>query len=209
MSNRALRTALAATIAFSLTACGDDNGLGPTIQLSDAQAEEVMAVLGGLALGSVEMPAQAASAIATLRNPGVALATVNLDETLGCPVSGTRHTTGSIVTNDADTQIDANFTQTYTNCAAPAESGTVWTFNTAPSLALTLSATDNLATETITLAMNFNGAFQVSSDDGRSGSCVITLAWNMTMNESAGSMSASVNGTVCGRQVSQTVEISA
>ena len=209
MSKRILRSAVAASLAFSLTACGDDNGLGPAIQLTEVETQEMLEVLGVLAFdGSFGIPGQASAAMATLRNPGIALLTVNVDETLPCPVSGSRHTTGTATINDDETQITANVTQSYANCAASSESGTLWTFNTAPNLTLGLNATNNPTTGAISLTMSFNGAFQVSSDDGRTGSCVITMNWNMSGNENDQTLSASVSGTVCGREVSQSIEIS-
>ena len=208
MMNRILTSALAASLAFSLVACSEDNGLGPAIQLTEAETEDMMETLGVLAFeGTFQVPGQAAAAIHALRNPDIALATVNVNQTLECPVSGSRHTTGSIVSNDEETELDATFTQTYSNCGAAAESGTIWTFNTDPNLVLTLSATNNLETETLTANMNFNGGFQVASDDGRSGSCVVTLAWTLSASGTSESLSATVSGTVCGRAVSQTVDI--
>lgn len=204
MSNRLLKTLFAASLAFSVTACGDDNGLGPTIELTETEAEEMMEVLGVLAFES--MPEGGAAGVAAMvRNPEIAFATFNFNETISCPVSGSRHTTGSY--NVEETSLSANFTQTYTNCAATAqETGTVWTFNTAPTLTLTFNANSNPTAGTATMTMNFNGGFNVSSNDGQSGSCVITLAWNMTIDETAQNITASVNGTVCGRQVNQSVD---
>ena len=143
MMNRIIRSTLAAALMFSVAGCSDDdNGLGPVIELTEAETDDLMEVLGTLAFeGTFGVPAEARTAIAMLRNPDVAFATVNVNQTLECPVSGSRHTNGSIVTNDEETQINASFTQTYTNCAATAESGTTWTFNTAPSLTLTITGT--------------------------------------------------------------------
>ena len=211
MMNRIIRSTLAAALMFSVAGCSDDdNGLGPVIELTEAETDDLMEVLGTLAFeGTFGVPAEARTAIAMLRNPDVAFATVNVNQTLECPVSGSRHTNGSIVTNDEETQINASFTQTYTNCAATAESGTTWTFNTAPSLTLTINGTGDPETQSFDVTMNFNGGFQVESDDDRSGSCMVTLAWVMSFSGTDESISASVNGTVCGRAVSQTVDISA
>jgi C1A family cysteine protease len=207
MFNRLLRTTFALSLALSAGACGGDNGLGPTIELTEDQTNDMLDALSAIGAFDAGVGFSQSAAAAMMTDTPVALATVSLDETYDCPNGGTYRSRGNISGNDAGTQATISLTQTYSNCAGQSSTGTVWTFNTAPSIATNMSINVNEAAGTFSLNATQNGAFNVSSSIG-SGSCVINLPMSISGNETSETLSMSVTGTVCGRNVSQTLDIS-
>ena len=206
MLSRILRTTVAATFAFSLVACGDDNGLGPTIELTEAQADDMMDALLSISVGDPTTGFRQMSVRAQDNSTEVPIGlatTVQVDETYPCPNGGTYRTRGSGSINDAQTQFTFNVTQTYASCASTSSSGTVWTFTTAPSISSVLSLTETSTTSSLTLTQK--GAFNASSSVG-SGSCVIDLSLSISSNQTAETFTASVTGTLCGRTINRTLD---
>lgn len=210
MTKRILAAAFAA-FALTLSACGGDSKtpLGPTIELTEEQSDDMMDALSVIGLfdgGTFGFSTSAASMVAALKNPTIALATVSVDEQYDCPAGGSYRQQGNFTGNDAGTSFSMNLSQTYTSCAGESSTGTVWTFNSAPSITTTLTANMNQSTGAFTITGTNNGAFNVSSSVG-SGSCVINLSLSITGNDNSETFSGSVTGSVCGRSVSQTLDV--
>ena len=195
MKHTVIAAALAA--AMVLSACSDSTAPA-AIQLTDAQAEDLME-----ALASVGSPTGLSRRSAEYRQGlSTQLATITIDESEPCPNGGTRRTQGTFNINDAGTQATADFTHGYTNCQATSPNNVLWTFNGAPNVAFDFSMTFNEATEEYSMSGTQKGAVDASSSLG-SGRCVIDLTYSATGNAEAGTVT--VSGSVCGRTISVTV----
>src|SRR5262249_55654604 len=132
---------------------------------------------------------------------GSAVISLNVDQTVNCPVSGTVHVKGSWSVNDALNSFTANVTETHQACAATSQkTGKTWTFDGKPNIAANLSVNiTNADTGAGTLTGSEKGAFAFSTD-GLEGTCQIDVTISATTND-AGATSGSVTGSVCGKDV--------
>ena len=196
---------LAVVAAVALTACGDGNAPDP-IQLTEAQAEDMLDALS--AAGAFETELSVASAARTANATALALVaaaiTNTVDASAPCPDGGTAGIKGTATANDDFSVISANVTQTFSNCKSTSSAGTLWTFNGAPSIVSTMSMTTNQSTGAFTLAMTQRGALDVVGPDA-SGRCVIDLTLDASGNDIAGTGTITISGTVCGVTITQTV----
>ena len=194
---RILHSALAATVALTVTACGDSpTELGPQIELTQAQTADMISALDAL---SYDAGLKIASA--SIRNRDIALFTSPVDESDSCSEGGTTRAQGTISGADDFSSMTANITQTFNNCAEMSENGNVWTFNGAPNLKMNMSGTMNLSTGSYSANGTMTGALNASSTAG-SGSCSINLSFTETGNDSG--YSYTISGTVCGQPYSET-----
>lgn len=196
MSNPFIRSLAAASLAFSLVACGSDDSTGPQLDLTDAEVQDMIDALE--AIGSFDVGVSVASA--ALRNPDVALYTFTMDESEPCPEGGTIRIQGTVSGADDGTSASANLTESFTNCAARSpNSNTLWTFNGAPNIKIMMNSTYNNNTGAYTGNGTVTGALSASSTAGN-GNC----SFNITMNFQGtnNSESGSVSGTVCGKPYS-------
>jgi len=182
--------ALAASVAIA--ACGDSTV--PNTPLTDAQVDELMQAM--TSTGFVPTTPAAAAR-------GSAVISLNVDQTLDCPVSGSVHVTGSWSLNDALNSFTANVREKHQACAATAQkTGKTWTFDGRPDVAANLSANvTNMDTGAGTLSGSEKGAIAFSTE-GLEGTCQIDLTINATTND-AGVTTGTLSGTVCGKDVSQ------
>lgn len=192
--------ALALLLSFGLLACGDDSPTQSGDELSQAEVEvmmEALAMAGGAGFFTGGgFPAA----------HGTAAQEVSYNETVDCSGGGSVGISGTISVSGQGESISLNWTMTHNSCTETAPSdGSSWTFNGDPSvtLALTGSGGEN--------NFSYQGSQQGGiawSSGGRSGSCGIDVQYNMS-GSAQGSVSVSVSGTVCGRDVSGTFSGSA
>lgn len=197
MQKRFFTTAMAAALALNLAACGGGDSLGPQIQLTDAQTDDMIEALE--AIGALETEFSMVSA--AMRNRNVALFTETFDESNSCPGGGTIRLQGTFSGADDFSSFSADITESFTNCAALSTSNTLWTFNGAPNLKLVMTGTENLSTGAYTSNGSITGALNASSSMG-SGAC----SFNVTLNVQGDNdgESGSATGTVCGKPFSET-----
>lgn len=195
------RCALVLTLSLGLVACGDDDPTGPgTDELSEAEAIVMMEALveaGGFGMASFGS--------AGVAGPLAAPQTFSLDVTEDCPVGGSVAVAGDITVDDATGEISVDLTQTHQSCSATAgATGETWTFNGNPGIGLQMSL---ITTETeFDLAGTQQGGIAWSQDD-RSGSCSIDVTWSFSGSQTANTFSGSVSGSVCGYDVTETIEL--
>ena len=195
------RRASVALAAFTL-ACGDSTGLS---NLSEAQVGDMLDAMNAVSYAAVApIPGGAAFSRASLRlAPQTANAVVSLSETVDCPNGGSASYNGSVDSNEEAGTLSAQVNQAFNGCAAPSSEGRVWTFD--GNVASNLSASSNEAAGTFTMTATQVGSIQASSNLG-SGSCAINLT--LTMSGTETSLSASLSGSACGRNIQQSIEIS-
>jgi hypothetical protein len=182
-------------------ACGDSTV--PNTPLTDAQVDELMAAMSNIGF------VPAAGSLAAMRAPAAARGTanaisLNVDENVDCPVSGSIHVTGTFSFNDINaTAFTMNVKEKHQACAATSEqTGKTWTFNGKPDVTVNLTANvTNLDTGAGTLTGTEKGAIAFATD-GLEGTCQIDLNINATTND-VGVTTGSVTGTVCGKQVNE------
>jgi hypothetical protein len=194
-----LRRASVALAAFTL-ACGDSTGLS---NLSEEQVGDMLDAMNAVSYAAnVPVPGAAFSRASLRLAPTTANATVTVSETVDCPNGGSASYNGSVDSDEEAGTLSAEVNQGFNACAAPSSEGRVWTFS--GNVASTLQASSNEAAGTFTMTATQVGAIQASSDLG-SGSCAVDLT--LTMSGSETSLSASLSGTACGRNIQQSIEI--
>lgn len=193
MTIRPIAAALIAALA--LTACSDSTA-PKAIQLTDAQAQDLMDALS--AVGGVSAPMRMSAYRA---GPTTALATISVDQSAACPNGGTYGIKGSYNFDQAGTSGTIAITQTYAGCKATSTNGTLWTFNGAPNIATSFSFTSNATTGAFTMSGTEKGGIDAASTVG-SGRCNIDITYNMSGNQNTNTGTVSISGSVCGRTIS-------
>ena len=196
MTSRSYFRAAVVALAFS-AACGGDGPTTPPIELTDAQAEDMMEAfsqVGGAFGGPTGL---------------VAKAVINFDieETADCPMGGTYTLDGSMSFNDQTEAMTATYTQDLAGCKAESSTGRLWTFDGDPHITTSFGSSYNAANTTYTLTFTQTGAIKAASDIG-TGRCAISYTMTMTSNETSGAFTANVTGTVCGRTIDADLDIS-
>jgi len=192
MTKRFLSVAMIACAAFA-GACGDSTV--PNTPLTDAQVDELVDAMAAAGF----MPTAPSAAA----QGSAALISMQIDQNVECPVSGSVHVTGSWSVNDTFSALTANVKQKHQACAATSEkTGKTWTFNGRPDVSesLTVNVT-NQQTGAGTLTGTQKGAIGFATD-GLEGTCHIDVTITATQND-AGVTSGTLTGTVCGKDVSQ------
>lgn len=194
-----LRRASVVLAAFTM-ACGDSTGLS---DLSEEQVGDMLDAMNAVSYAAnVPVPGAAFSRASLRLAPQTANAVVTVSETVDCPNGGSASFNGSVDSNEEAGTLSADVNQSFTSCAGTSSEGRVWTFS--GSVASTLDATSNEAAGTFSMTATQVGAIQASSDLG-SGSCAVDLT--LTMSGTPTSMSLSLSGSACGRNIQRTVEV--
>jgi hypothetical protein len=195
-----LRRTSVVLAAFTM-ACGDSTGLS---NLSEEQVGDMLDAMSAVSYeGTVPVPGAAFSRASLRFAPQTANATVTVSETVDCPNGGSASYNGSVDSDEVAGTMSAEVNQGFNACAAPSSEGRVWTFT--GNVASNLEASSNEAAGTFTMTATQVGAIQASSNLG-SGSCAINLT--LTMSGTQTSMSVSLSGSACGRNIQQSFEIS-
>lgn len=194
------RRASVALAAFTL-ACGDSTGLS---NLSEEQVGDMLDAMNAVSYaGNVPIPGAALSRASLRLAPQTANAVVSVSETVDCPNGGSASYNGTVDSDEEAGTLSAEVSQSFAGCAAPSSEGRVWTFN--GNVATDLEASSDEAAGTFTMTATQVGAIQASSNLG-SGSCAINLT--LTMSGTETSLSFSLSGSACGRNIEQSIEVS-
>lgn len=190
MNTRLLRLAVA-SLVLTVAACGDSTG--PNVTLTEEQIDDMM------------------DAMANAGSPGFAppaanMAVITVTETADCPNGGTTSLNGTIDDNVNTGAFSMTITQGFTNCKSTSSSGRVWTFNGKPNIVTAMTGSENLSTGAFTFSGTQTGGVTFSSDLG-SGACDFNVTITMSGNSNTEQFSGSISGTVCGRNVSQTLSV--
>ena len=211
MLERTRRTVLALLLPLGmLVACGGDdgngggNGTGPDGPdgLTEQEAQEMVEALASTGVfspttgGSMGMSSSAAAVPVDFE-----VTTSN-----SCPGGGSVQVQGTL-TGDVNQETGAgdfqlSLEQTHQDCVASAESGRSFTFNGSPSVNTDMDFTTT-AEGSYDVTGSNTGSFDWQSE-GESGSCDVDLSYDFS--GSAESFSGSVEGSICGVDVSHSVE---
>jgi hypothetical protein len=191
MNFRLLRLA-ALSLVLTAAACGDSTA--PNVELTEEQIDDMM-------------DAMAAAGSPGFVPPVGTLAVVTVTETADCPNGGTTTLSGTLDDNVNTGAFSMTITQGFTNCRSTSSSGRVWTFNGKPNIVTTMTGSENLTTGAFSFSGSQTGGITFSSDLG-SGSCDFDVTITMTGNNNTEQFSGSISGTVCGRNISQSLSVS-
>jgi hypothetical protein len=189
MTPRLLRLATA-SLFLSIAACGDSTG---PVTLSEEQISDMM------------------DAMANAGTPGFVppvgnLAVTTVTGTSDCPNGGTTTLNGTIDDNEATGSFSMTITQGFTNCKSASSSGRVWTFNGKPNIVVTMTGSENANTGAFTFSTSQTGGLSFASDIG-AGDCEFNVTISMSGNYNTEQFSGSISGSVCGRNVSQSLSV--
>ena len=198
-----LRRASVALVALTV-ACGDSTGPN----LSEEQVFDMLDAMSAVANFSEipGSPAAVSSLKALKAAPTFANATVSVNQTVSCENGGSATVSGTATDNEQTpvNTVTATVTHSFSACSAASTEGRVWTFNGAPNIVTSLSATTNESTGAYSMTVTQVGGVRYASNLGE-GTCQINLSF--TLNGNANSLSSSISGSACGRSISQTIEI--
>lgn len=208
MNTRIVRV-LTVVAAVGVAACGDDD----PVSTGDALSETEVAALSSIVLEAAFSATSSGLSGTPAASDGPQLVpfsySQDIEATVPCAQGGSVQLNGSAtISGDDDTEefmVAYNVTQAFSECASVSEE-TEQQFTISGSLGLTatadfssLNSQDGISFSTDT---QLNGSVDWSTDDGRSGSCLITLVSEAT--SSGESISATTTGSVCGTSVSET-----
>ncbi len=196
----------ALALALGLAGCGDETGV--TGRLTNDEALALAAILVGQGLDSgldeVSGPAQSPG-------PDRAPFTIShrIDAQVPCPLgglvvlSGSVHGSGDSETGDIDVTLE--LTQAHRGCRAAHEKAeAVFTLHGDPDVRVHLETSVMNQTDFDFLG-NMAGRVSWETDDGRRGSCVISLSFDLSSSGHTETASANVDGAICGVELSQSV----
>lgn len=208
---------LSLAVAVPLAACGGDDGVGLSGDpLTNAEAQALAQIVMSQGLEASEQEA-AATAARAASAPAAVPVEVHRNvsvENAPCPVDGTFSVSGSLDgTIDAATEdIDATYTleHTHSGCVVPHEgTGLEFTLDGHPSVTHTYDLLVQ-GGESVDLSGSIEGAVDWATDDGRSGTCPIDFTIDVSgfsLSETTGSLSVSVDGSVCGVDISDSITV--
>lgn len=201
--NSIVRHTLVLTLAAGLAACGDSS-TDPDNEgdeLTEAEAEvmvEALAEAGGFFVGSFGSAGGPASS-----GPAAAPQDFPIDDNPSCPEGGSIDLDGNGTVDDETGFLSWTITQTHQSCVVTASDGSTWTFNGNPNITLDFEMT--FSENSFTADGTQEGGVSWSQGS-KSGSCSIDLTYAFSGSEDGTSFSGSVNGSVCGHAVSETVD---
>jgi hypothetical protein len=208
MNTRIVRV-LTLVAAVGVAACGDDDPVSTGDALSETEVAALSSIVLESAFSATAQGLGGAPAASDGPQPAPFSFTQDIEATVPCARGGTVQLNGSATASgDDETEefmVAYNITQAFSNCAALSEE-TEQQFTISGSLNLTATADfsslnpqDGISFSTNT---ELNGSVNWSTDDGRSGTCGITLTSEAT--STGESISATTTGSVCGTSVSET-----
>lgn len=202
---------LAAALLLTAAACSDDDPAGPTGDLTATEASELAGIVAQLGVQQGFSAAGSSTASAPAGGPLAApIAFENTSEfSTGCPQGGTvaiQATISGTVDNETGAiDSDLAVVQTHSSCqVSGGQTGTVYTLDGAPDLAISMTVTTSPQAGTFNVTGAFDGAVSWAAD-GRSGTCTMDLDVTSTGNTLSASGSNTVSGSVCGIAVSSTI----
>lgn len=185
-----IRCVAATSLAFSIAACGDSTG--PNVTLTEEQVADMMDAMANAGAAGFTPP------------PVGNLVVLTINQTVDCPNGGTSSVAATIDENVNTGATAMTITQGFTNCKSASSTGRVWTFNGKPNIVSTFNGTSNAATGAFTMSGTQKGGISFSSDLG-TGACDFDVTFSMSGNENTEQFSVTVSGTVCGRNISQSI----
>lgn len=212
---------LTLALAVPLAACGDDNGVGLSGDpLTDAEAQALAQIVMSQGLEASQEAEAAASAARAAGTSGAAVPIdAQVDVTTPCILGGTYNVVGSLdgdvtFSGEEIQTLDATYSlqHTHTDCGVPVQvegSEVEFTLDGHPNVTHTYDISVDSGSS-VELAGDIEGAVDWATDDGRSGTCPITIAIDVSgfsLTETTGSLSVGVNGLVCGVSISQSLTV--
>lgn len=208
MNTRIVR-ALTLVAAVGIAACGDDDPVSTGDALSETEVAALSSIVLESAFSATAQGLGGASAASDGPQPVPFSFTQDIEATVSCAQGGTVQLNGSATASgDDDTEelmVAYNITQAFTDCASISEetdqeftiSGSLNLTATADFSSLNLESGISFSTDT-----QISGSVDWSTDDGRNGTCGITLTSEAT--STGESISATTIGSVCGTSINET-----
>lgn len=208
--NRYAASAVATLLVVAVAGCGDSTG--PDADLSEEEAAAVAEavsqhVFSGTFSGlgsSAELGPEAPSLdLSPVPGGGAEATTTSFEFSGTCPEGGTREFAGEATVSDDGTELHIEASVTITDCSSTVDNRAVL-ITTTPSFDYTADFREISDTE-FEWTSSTNGSFDFEVD-GKTGSCSLNTETTLTGTET--SLSGQITGSVCGRDVSESFEIS-
>lgn len=208
MKTRIVR-ALTLVAAVGIAACGDDDPVATGDALSETEVAALSSIVLESAFSATAQGLGGAPAAVGGPQPAPFSFSTDIETTVPCALGGTVQLNGSATASGDDAteefMVAYNVTQAFSECVSISEE-TEQEFTISGSLGLTatadfssLSGENGISFDTNT---QLNGSINWSTDDGRSGTCPVTLTSEAT--STGDSITATTTGSVCGTSVSET-----
>lgn len=203
--SRLLAIPVLAASVFALAACGDDDS--PTGNSGDAvSAAEAQFLVAAFfeALDAIDIPPlETAGPAGPAQTPYGELYDDEISGTNEC-FGGGFSTIQGLITGDVDEEtgdadIDVNATVDFTTCIVPASETVAYTLDGAPDIDVIADIV--IAGQLVSIDIDFDGAVDFLTSDGRTGTCALDLTVSASADEAGVSESAS--GSVCGVSANQ------
>lgn len=206
--------ALALVASIGLAACGGDgdDATGPTgDELSEPEAEALAAVIAnealGFGLGEIGGAEFAPEASSAAEPEEIDIPSFSFEE--NCELGGTVAITMSYEgVVDYDTgfwDLTWDFVQAHDGCGV-AHDGHEFTLTGDPDISMTWDMEVD-ESQSFDISGQYGGAVEWTVDDGRSGRCTVDVSFSATGDWSTGSGTTTVNGHVCGVDVSSEITV--
>lgn len=197
-------------VVVGLVACGDDDSTGPGEELSDQELAALAEVIfeQGFAFAFTSGLASQAFAPDFDGPSGAPIGPIDVGpEDQACELGGVVTISGTIsgdVTQEGVGTINFSGTQEHKNCGVQSDEGIQFTLNGNPNTTTDLTI-DTQATGAFTIDGTYGGGIAWATGD-RSGTCDISINVDASGNfETETVSSGTVTGTVCGRNVDETI----
>jgi hypothetical protein len=182
--------AVAVAVAMAV-GCGDDNGGGEQVELSQAEQGElflaIQEVFEGIALGGVS---------AARANPGLSLSIAalleDINETVSCPQGGTTVVSGTVDEGTTSASFDVDFD--FNDCQSRE-----FTINGLLNYGGTASETET----SVSIDLTIDGGLSVLTPSGATGNCTMDLTYSFDYDFSSNTVTGSASGSICGQNFSQ------
>ena len=200
---------LALALGLGVAACGDSVTATSGDTITSAEASELAnAIVAAADFGfSALGPAPAAAPGAEAGSAGSI--TITIDQTGECDGGGSVAVKGKVTANINDAQTSGSLSFDYTlapsACDVQTQAGTVFTLTGNPNVGV--SGDFSFGNQQYSGGLSYDGGFDWSADDGRSGTCGIGLDANFDLDATNLTGSASVSGKVCNISVNNSVSV--
>lgn len=194
---------------LAFAACGGDDGTGPAdTELTEQEVGEMMEALAAAGAFSPPSP-QEGSGTSAPNAPARTTFDYDVETTASCPGGGSVSISGS-VQGDVDDQtgegdFDVTMTQSHQDCVASSDAGTTFTFNSSPGLQTSMDFTTT-SDGSYSITGSHSGSLGWTTGE-KSGSCSVDISYDFSGSQS--SFSGSAQGTVCGVDVSHSLDVTA
>jgi hypothetical protein len=211
MSFGKLATCAGLIIAAVTTSCGGDSTTQPGEKLTTEQLQSMTGALSFLFVISLGHPTSSLTLSRRVAASQATAADLPISGSVTCPKGGHVGSSGAFTTDSAGNAIIA-LTDTLVDCAIKDDHSNVWTFNSKPTVSVTIEALTNIHGDTIdvahsTITQSDVGSVHYATGE-LSGTCPldVSIRYDLTLGAptaDSATFSLGTTGTVCGQTITR------